>query len=77
MRRVVCGILLLALGMAPALEAQPRPRLGAQISKRQLRKRYVAKPFNKKKKKAQKAQWGPIKRYTGAQRKTGAQKYHR
>ena len=58
MRRVFGGVLLLALGMAPIIEAQPRPRLGAQISKRQLRKRYVAKPFNKKQKKGAKAKWG-------------------
>jgi hypothetical protein len=58
MRRVLCGVLLLALGLAPALEAGSKPQMRAQISKRQLRKRYVARPYNVRHRKAPKAQWG-------------------
>ena len=54
MRRVLCGVLLLVLGIAPAMEA----RTHVQLSRRELRKRYVAKPFNKKHQKAPKAKWG-------------------
>jgi hypothetical protein len=48
--------MLLVLGIAPAMEARSHR---AQISRRELRKRYVAKPFNNKQKKAPKARWGP------------------
>ena len=44
----------MVLGIAPAMEA----RTHVQLSRRELRKRYVAKPFNKKHKKAPKAKWG-------------------
>jgi len=56
MRRVLCSVLLLTLGIAPALEARVNHK--AQLSRRELRKRYVAKPFNKKGKHAPKAKWG-------------------
>ena len=56
MRRVLCGVLLLVLGIAPAMEARSHR---AQISRRELRKRYVAKPFNNKHNKAPRARWGP------------------
>jgi len=56
MRRVLCLVLLLGLGIAPALEA--RTHHSARISKRELRKRYVVKPYNKKAHKAPKAKWG-------------------
>ncbi|MGD0619035.1 MAG: hypothetical protein ABSB67_15400 [Bryobacteraceae bacterium] len=63
MRRVLCAVLLLALGMAPALEAHPR----VQLSKRQQRKQYVAKPYKVKKYKLQRppktnARWRAPKR---------------
>jgi len=57
MRRVLCGVLLLALGMAPLVEARSR----AQLSKKEQRRRYVAGPLKirkfKKPPKAPKNHW--------------------
>jgi hypothetical protein len=57
MRRVLCGVLLLVLGLAPAIEARPR----VQLSKRQQRKRYVAQPIKIKHRNFAKAKWGKVK----------------
>jgi hypothetical protein len=46
-----------ALGMTPALEARPK----AQLSKKQLRQRYVAGPIKIKHRKYPKAKWGKVK----------------
>jgi hypothetical protein len=57
MRRVLCGVLLLALGLAPVVEARSR----VQLSKKEQRRRYVAKPLKikkfKKPPKAPKNKW--------------------
>lgn len=54
MRRVLCGVLLLALSIAPAIEARTR----VQLSKKELRKRYVARPIQIKHRNYPKARWG-------------------
>lgn len=59
MRRVVCALLLATIGLVPTVDARTTHR--AQISRRELRKRYVAKPFNNKARNAPKAKWGAPK----------------
>ena len=65
MRRVLCGVLLLMLGLAPAAEAR---RVKLHYSKHEQRKRFVAKPYakahkNAAKQKAPKAKWGRVNRH--------------
>lgn len=60
MRRVLCGVVLLMLGLAPAAEAR---RVKLHYSKHEQRRRYVAQPYAKAhkkvaKQKAPKAKWG-------------------
>ena len=60
MKRVLCGVLMLMLGLAPAAEAR---RVKLHYSKHEQRKRFVAKPYAKQhkkvaKQKAPKAKWG-------------------
>jgi len=64
MKRVLCGVLLLMLGLAPSMEAR---RVKLHYSKREQRQRYVAHPYAKHKKvakqKAPKAKWGQQQRH--------------
>ena len=64
MKRVLCGVLLLMLGLAPAAEAR---RVKLHYSKHEQRKRYVARPYAKQhkkvaKQKAPRAKWGKARR---------------
>ena len=64
MRRVLCALLLLMMGLAPAAEAR---RVKLHYSKHEQRKRYVARPYAKAhkkaaKQKAPKAKWGKPRR---------------